>query len=263
MEQLVHNLEHGYTIVWYDNTIKGKQLDARSKDLAASARTHDAAGPTAQVHRVRVGRRLRHFPAGKHIGMSHWGAEDSHTQLCGKVSGDVGRDFIKKYPASRLTGAQRRLTRDPDETADSEVGLVGGEADGVRRDGASHQTRAPAASSLPAPTSAPSPTTTPSSTVPRTDHAHRAPTTEPRTARRHRPSAPSSRTLPSTRAPAPTTAPGADRRTAGHHGVGGDPRARQQQRLPDRAGQGGDASSPRTRSQDPRTNAAGVPRSSQ
>ena len=33
MEQLVHNLEHGYTIVWYDSTIKGDQLTAL-KDLS-------------------------------------------------------------------------------------------------------------------------------------------------------------------------------------------------------------------------------------
>ena len=44
MEQLVHNLEHGYTLVWYDSTIKGAQL-ATLKDVAASARTSDMAGP--------------------------------------------------------------------------------------------------------------------------------------------------------------------------------------------------------------------------
>ena len=47
MEQLVHNLEHGYTIVWYDATIKGAQLDAL-KDIATRARTEDAVGPTGK-----------------------------------------------------------------------------------------------------------------------------------------------------------------------------------------------------------------------
>ena len=37
----MHNLEHGYTVVWYDSTIKGDDLQAL-KDLAASARTSDA-----------------------------------------------------------------------------------------------------------------------------------------------------------------------------------------------------------------------------
>ena len=28
MEVLVHNLEHGYTVVWYDSTVTGAQLTA-------------------------------------------------------------------------------------------------------------------------------------------------------------------------------------------------------------------------------------------
>ena len=99
MEQLVHNLEHGYTIVWYDSTIKG--------DAA-----HGAEGPQRQRAHARRDRPRRssscppgttptaRSPSGKHIGISHWGAADSHIQLCGKVSGEVVTDFIKKYPAA-------------------------------------------------------------------------------------------------------------------------------------------------------------------
>ena len=47
MEQLVHNLEHGYTIVWYDDTIKGDQLD-ELRTSPTSARTEDAVGPTGK-----------------------------------------------------------------------------------------------------------------------------------------------------------------------------------------------------------------------
>ena len=32
--------------------------------------------------------------------MSHWGAEASHIQLCGKVSGDAVQSFIEDHPAS-------------------------------------------------------------------------------------------------------------------------------------------------------------------
>ena len=98
MEQLVHNLEHGYTIVWYDSTIKGDQLTAL-KDLSASARTRDETAPAKFIVSAwddAYGK----FPSGKHIGISHWGAADSHIQLCGKVSGEVVTDFIKKYPAA-------------------------------------------------------------------------------------------------------------------------------------------------------------------
>ena len=47
MEQLVHNLEHGYTILWYDDTIKGDQLDDL-KGIAQRARTEDAVGSTGK-----------------------------------------------------------------------------------------------------------------------------------------------------------------------------------------------------------------------
>jgi hypothetical protein len=32
--------------------------------------------------------------------MSHWGAADSHTELCGKVSGPAVDKFMTKYPST-------------------------------------------------------------------------------------------------------------------------------------------------------------------
>jgi hypothetical protein len=98
MEQLVHNLEHGYTIVWYDSTIKGDQLSAL-EDLSTSARAKDETAPSKFIVSA-WDNAYGKFPAGKHLGISHWGAETSHTQMCGKVSGAVVDDFIKKYPAA-------------------------------------------------------------------------------------------------------------------------------------------------------------------
>jgi hypothetical protein len=99
MEQLVHNLEHGYTVVWYDSTVKGKELSAL-KDLAVSARGSDMAGPGNKFIVSAWDDAYGTFPAGKHIGMSHWGAQDSHTQMCGKVSGGAVESFMKKFPAT-------------------------------------------------------------------------------------------------------------------------------------------------------------------
>jgi hypothetical protein len=99
MEQLVHNLEHGYTVVWYDSTVKGKQL-ATLKDLAASARHSEMAGPGTKFIVSSWDDSYGTFPAGKHIGMSHWGAKDSHVQLCGKVSGAAVQSFMKKFPST-------------------------------------------------------------------------------------------------------------------------------------------------------------------
>jgi hypothetical protein len=98
MEQLVHNLEHGYTIIWYDATIKGDQLTAL-KDLSTSARSRAETAPAKFIVSA-WDNAYGHFPSGKHIGISHWGAATSHVQLCGKVSGEVVSNFIKKYPAS-------------------------------------------------------------------------------------------------------------------------------------------------------------------
>jgi hypothetical protein len=99
MEQLVHNLEHGYTILWYDDTIKGDQLDDL-KGIAQRARTEDAVGSTGKFIVSAWDDAYGDLPSGKHIGISHWGAQDSHIQLCGKVSGAVVEDFINKFPAS-------------------------------------------------------------------------------------------------------------------------------------------------------------------
>ena len=99
MEQLVHNLEHGYTILWYDDTIKGNQLD-ELKDIAASARNDEATGPTGKFIVSAWDDSYGNFSTGKHIGLSHWGSADSFTQVCGKVSGAVVADFIDKHPAS-------------------------------------------------------------------------------------------------------------------------------------------------------------------
>jgi hypothetical protein len=99
MEQLVHNLEHGYTILWYDDTIKGDQLDAL-KDIAESARNDDNVGPNQKFIVSAWDDAYGDFPEGKHVALSHWGAEQGHRQLCGKVSGAVVESFIKKFPAS-------------------------------------------------------------------------------------------------------------------------------------------------------------------
>ena len=100
MEQLVHNLEHGYTVLWYDDTIKGAQLTAL-EDLATSAREQeDAVGPTGKFVVSSWDDSYGSFPAGKHIGMSHWGSQDSYTQVCGKVSGAAVQKFIEDHPAS-------------------------------------------------------------------------------------------------------------------------------------------------------------------
>ena len=102
METLVHNLEHGYTVVWYDATATDKQ-QATLKSVAEKARASDA---TAQKFIVSAwDPSYGAFPAGKHFALSHWAADPQdtkkqtgHRQLCGDVSGDVVQKFIEQFP---------------------------------------------------------------------------------------------------------------------------------------------------------------------
>jgi len=99
MEQLVHNLEHGYTILWYDNTVTDKQRDELS-DLSESARETDAVGPGKKFIVSEWDDTYGDFPEGKHFALSHWGAKQGHRQLCGKLSGEVVAAFLDKFPAT-------------------------------------------------------------------------------------------------------------------------------------------------------------------
>jgi hypothetical protein len=95
LETLVHNLEHGYTIVWYDDTTPKAQQDELKK-LAPLARDDKYAGPKFIVSAWDKTRGA--FPTGKHIAISHWGAKAGHRQLCGQVSGEVIAKFVQTYP---------------------------------------------------------------------------------------------------------------------------------------------------------------------
>lgn len=99
LEQLVHNLEHGYTVLWYDDTITGKQLQTL-QDLAKRARNESAVGPTHKFIVSAWDSSYGAFPSGKHIALSHWSAKQGHRQLCGQVSGEVVASFVKQFPAS-------------------------------------------------------------------------------------------------------------------------------------------------------------------
>ncbi len=95
LETLVHNLEHGYTIVWYDESTPKDQVDELKK-LAPLTRDDKYAGPKFIVSAWDQTRGA--FPSGKHIAMSHWGAKEGHRQLCGSVSGAAIATFVQDYP---------------------------------------------------------------------------------------------------------------------------------------------------------------------
>ncbi len=98
LERLVHNLEHGYTVVWYTAATPAAQVDELRRISDLARRESVTGGGKFLVSAWDDSRGA--FPAGKTIGMSHWGATQGHRQLCGSVSGAAIKDFITKYPAT-------------------------------------------------------------------------------------------------------------------------------------------------------------------
>ena len=103
VENLVHNLEHGYTILWYRDTLPKDQIDqiekiAKSK-LPDSSLNKFIAAPFKQDEG-------KAWPDGKNLAFAHWSGPDAsnksfgHRQFCGSVSGGALKQFMDKYPAT-------------------------------------------------------------------------------------------------------------------------------------------------------------------
>lgn len=109
LEALVHNLEHGYTIMWYDESIadnsteiaqvraiarkfkeSGDNQNFRNKFIAAPWTAEDEANDGGK------------FPDGQHVAFTHWSGDTSVStgiwQYCSDVSGAALTEFMDKYP---------------------------------------------------------------------------------------------------------------------------------------------------------------------
>jgi hypothetical protein len=110
LEALVHNLEHGYTIVWYDQTVDGdskeiSQLRAIASKFPGSSNWRYKFKIVPWLPTDEGGKK---FPSGKHIAISHWSAGGSGQtdtskqvgvfQYCSSVSGAAIKTFMTKYP---------------------------------------------------------------------------------------------------------------------------------------------------------------------
>jgi hypothetical protein len=101
IERLVHNLEHGYTILWYDPAVLDAQQETL-QDLATKVTESD------EVSEQVAGKFLvapwdterGEFPEGNSFALTHWGAEQGFRQYCGDLSGEVVRDFVTAHPFS-------------------------------------------------------------------------------------------------------------------------------------------------------------------
>lgn len=108
IETLVHNLEHGYTILWYDRSVEKEQaatfeaLATRINAMKESANKF-IISPWDPAYGA--------FPAGKKYALSHWSADfdqasgkisnqKGHRQLCGGLNTAVVEGFVKTHPWS-------------------------------------------------------------------------------------------------------------------------------------------------------------------
>lgn len=98
MEALVHNLEHGYTVVWYAEDLPQAQVD-ELQTVSDLARSEDATGGGKFIVSP-WDASYGELPEGRQVALSHWGAENGHRQLCGSVSGEVVQEFITDFPSS-------------------------------------------------------------------------------------------------------------------------------------------------------------------
>jgi len=107
LEALVHNLEHGYTILWYDKTIaddadKLSQVRAIAKGFDsdsdnANFRLKFIAAPWLDSDENGTA-----FPDGQHVAFTHWsGTAEASTgvwQYCSDVSGEALQTYMDDYP---------------------------------------------------------------------------------------------------------------------------------------------------------------------
>jgi hypothetical protein len=97
IENLVHNLEHGYTVVWYTESASAEQK-AQLEKIAGLARKDEH---TAQKFVVSAwDEAYGKYPAGKTVGISHWGLDHGYRQMCGAVSGEAIKSFVEAHPWS-------------------------------------------------------------------------------------------------------------------------------------------------------------------
>lgn len=97
IERLVHSLEHGHTILWYDDTVKKGSKDYEAIQQMAEKMGLDSYFIAAPYSGTDGGT----FPEGKHVALTHWTGPRNQKgvwEYCGKPSGEVVKDFTEKYP---------------------------------------------------------------------------------------------------------------------------------------------------------------------
>jgi len=109
VEQLVHNLEHGYTILWYDETV-ADDAEALEQVEAIAQEFEGDPDPAAKfIAAPWTSEDGGSFPSGKHLALTHWSATGEEAVpgqgvgvwlYCAEPSEEVVSDFMAEYPSS-------------------------------------------------------------------------------------------------------------------------------------------------------------------
>ena len=99
--ELVHSEEHGWTIVWYDESIANHAGSTAA--LSGAAQTVDQATVTKVVFVPWTAADGDQFPDDAHVAITHWGNDDDGTeyrQFCGSPSAAAVLAFADRHPAT-------------------------------------------------------------------------------------------------------------------------------------------------------------------
>ncbi|MBS44789.1 MAG: hypothetical protein CMH83_16815 [Nocardioides sp.] len=106
LESLVHNLEHGYTILWYDDSVAADaEQVTQIRSIAKKFKSDDnnfrlkfIAAPWAAADEAESGT----FPDGQHVAFTHWKGDSTTStgvwQYCSETSGEALETFMQEYP---------------------------------------------------------------------------------------------------------------------------------------------------------------------
>jgi hypothetical protein len=106
LEYLVHNLEHGYNLLWYDATI-AKDSDKLAAVKAIASKFEGTDLTDKFIALPWTSKDGKAFPKGTHIALTHWSAggdpsdvtkQQGIWQYCAEPSGAVVTQFTKDYP---------------------------------------------------------------------------------------------------------------------------------------------------------------------
>jgi len=105
LESLVHNLEHGYTILWYDET--AAEDDSMMTEIEGIATKLDQSDSNYRFKFIAAPwtsddvEEGKAFPEGQHIAFTHWTGGDKQEgvwQYCSEPSGEALKTFMEDYP---------------------------------------------------------------------------------------------------------------------------------------------------------------------